>query len=117
MLCSYVHLQKLELPHNKIQGDFFSYANIIFLLYSDIIHKMPYHDVIKAHLFACKYLLSLLGFFINFHNFPQLLDLSCVSHMPYLVVLDASYNEISNFFEFQPPKNLKVTRVVLELTG
>uniref|UniRef100_A0A3B4GY09 Leucine rich repeats and guanylate kinase domain containing n=1 Tax=Pundamilia nyererei TaxID=303518 RepID=A0A3B4GY09_9CICH len=52
VLCSYVHLQKLELPHNKIQ-------------------------------------------------------LSCVSHMPYLVVLDASYNEISNFFEFQPPKNLK----------
>lgn len=105
MLCSYVHLQKLELPHNKIQGDFFSYAKIIFLLHSDIIH-----------LFAYKYLLSLL-FFINFHNFPQLLDLSCVSHMPYLVMLDASYNEISNFFEFQPPKNLKVTRVVLELTG
>lgn len=56
-------------------------------------------------------------FLINFHNFPQLLDLSCVSHMPYLVVLDASYNEISNFFEFQPPKNLKVTQVVLEMTG
>ncbi|XP_040005488.1 leucine-rich repeat and guanylate kinase domain-containing protein [Xiphias gladius] len=27
--------------------------------------------------------------------------------MPYLVILDASHNEISNFFGFQPPKNLK----------
>uniref|UniRef100_A0A3B4ZV31 Leucine rich repeats and guanylate kinase domain containing n=1 Tax=Stegastes partitus TaxID=144197 RepID=A0A3B4ZV31_9TELE len=52
VLCNYVYLQKLELPHNKIR-------------------------------------------------------LSCVSHMPYLVILDASHNEISNFFEFQPPKNLK----------
>uniref|UniRef100_A0A3P8S6A1 Leucine rich repeats and guanylate kinase domain containing n=1 Tax=Amphiprion percula TaxID=161767 RepID=A0A3P8S6A1_AMPPE len=52
ILCNYVYLQKLELPHNKIK-------------------------------------------------------LSCVSHMPYLVILDASHNEISNFFEFQPPKNLK----------
>ncbi|XP_075967421.1 leucine-rich repeat and guanylate kinase domain-containing protein [Anarhichas minor] len=33
--------------------------------------------------------------------------LSCVSHMPYLVILDASHNEISSFFGFQPPKNLK----------
>uniref|UniRef100_A0A3Q0T092 Leucine rich repeats and guanylate kinase domain containing n=1 Tax=Amphilophus citrinellus TaxID=61819 RepID=A0A3Q0T092_AMPCI len=28
-------------------------------------------------------------------------------HMPYLVMLDASHNEISSFFEFQPPKSLK----------
>ncbi|XP_053506483.1 leucine-rich repeat and guanylate kinase domain-containing protein isoform X2 [Ictalurus furcatus] len=27
--------------------------------------------------------------------------------MPYLIVLDASHNEISDFFGFQPPKNLK----------
>uniref|UniRef100_A0A3B4YIR6 Leucine rich repeats and guanylate kinase domain containing n=1 Tax=Seriola lalandi dorsalis TaxID=1841481 RepID=A0A3B4YIR6_SERLL len=52
VLCNYVHLQKLEVPHNKIK-------------------------------------------------------LSCVSNMPYLVILDASHNEISNFFGFQPPKNLK----------
>ncbi len=53
---------------------------------------------------------------ISFSNFSQLLDISCVSHMPYLVILDASHNEISNFFGFQPPKNLKVTQD-LELTG
>ncbi|KAI5618023.1 leucine-rich repeat and guanylate kinase domain-containing protein isoform X2 [Silurus asotus] len=35
-------------------------------------------------------------------------DLSCVSHMPYLLTLDASHNQISDFFGFQPPKNLKV---------
>lgn len=45
-----------------------------------------------------------------------LLDLSCVSRMPYLVVLDASHNKISDFFGFQPPRNLKVTQD-LELTG
>uniref|UniRef100_A0A4W5LAA0 Uncharacterized protein n=1 Tax=Hucho hucho TaxID=62062 RepID=A0A4W5LAA0_9TELE len=54
ILCNYVHLQKLELPYNKIK------------------------------------------------------DLSCVSHMPYLIILDASHNELSDFFGFQPPKNLKV---------
>uniref|UniRef100_A0A672GZP9 Leucine-rich repeats and guanylate kinase domain containing n=1 Tax=Salarias fasciatus TaxID=181472 RepID=A0A672GZP9_SALFA len=53
VLSSYIHLQKLELPHNRIR------------------------------------------------------DLSCVSNMPSLVTLDACHNEISNFFEFQPPKNLK----------
>lgn len=45
-----------------------------------------------------------------------MLDLSCLSHMPYLVILDASHNEISNYFGFQPLKNLKVTED-LELTG
>ncbi|KAM9771613.1 leucine-rich repeat and guanylate kinase domain-containing protein isoform 3-T3 [Syngnathus typhle] len=34
-------------------------------------------------------------------------DLSCVSHMPFLVILDVSHNEISDFFGFKPPKNLK----------
>uniref|UniRef100_A0A672GYQ3 Leucine-rich repeats and guanylate kinase domain containing n=1 Tax=Salarias fasciatus TaxID=181472 RepID=A0A672GYQ3_SALFA len=43
----------------------------------------------------------------NWSNFSCLLDLSCVSNMPSLVTLDACHNEISNFFEFQPPKNLK----------
>ena len=36
------------------------------------------------------------------------LDLSCVSHLPYLVSLDASHNQLADFFGFQPPKNLKV---------
>uniref|UniRef100_A0A8C7Z4C7 Leucine-rich repeats and guanylate kinase domain containing n=1 Tax=Oryzias sinensis TaxID=183150 RepID=A0A8C7Z4C7_9TELE len=40
------------------------------------------------------------------HN--QIKDLSCVSHMPCLVILDASHNEISTFFDFEPPKKLKV---------
>ncbi|XP_076861465.1 leucine-rich repeat and guanylate kinase domain-containing protein [Brachyhypopomus gauderio] len=53
ILCNYVHLQKLELPYNKIK------------------------------------------------------DLSCVSHMPYLIILNASHNELSDFFEFQPPKHLR----------
>ncbi|XP_029617582.1 leucine-rich repeat and guanylate kinase domain-containing protein isoform X2 [Salmo trutta] len=53
ILCNYVHLQKLELPYNKIK------------------------------------------------------DLSCVSHMPYLIILDASHNQLTDFFGFQPPKNLK----------
>ncbi|XP_047659651.1 leucine-rich repeat and guanylate kinase domain-containing protein isoform X3 [Tachysurus fulvidraco] len=53
ILSSYIHLEKLELPNNKIK------------------------------------------------------DLSCVSHMPYLIILDASHNQISDFFGFQPPKNLK----------
>lgn len=39
---------------------------------------------------------------------PEMLDLSCVSHMPFLVILDASHNEITSFFGFQPPKNLTV---------
>ena len=43
------------------------------------------------------------------------LDLSCISHMPLLIILDASHNQISDFFGFQPPPNLKVTQD-LELT-
>uniref|UniRef100_A0A668AFP1 Leucine rich repeats and guanylate kinase domain containing n=1 Tax=Myripristis murdjan TaxID=586833 RepID=A0A668AFP1_9TELE len=38
---------------------------------------------------------------------PLAFDLSCVSHMPSLIILDASHNELSDFFGFQPPKNLK----------
>uniref|UniRef100_A0A3Q2XHD2 Leucine rich repeats and guanylate kinase domain containing n=1 Tax=Hippocampus comes TaxID=109280 RepID=A0A3Q2XHD2_HIPCM len=37
----------------------------------------------------------------------RITDLSCVSHMPFLVILDVSHNEISDFFGFDPPKNLK----------
>ncbi|XP_053319385.1 leucine-rich repeat and guanylate kinase domain-containing protein [Spea bombifrons] len=35
-------------------------------------------------------------------------DLSCVSYMPYLTELNASNNNLSTFFDFVPPKNLKV---------
>lgn len=55
-------------------------------------------------------------FFLCLSSLSPLLDLSCVSHMPYLAILDASHNEISDFFGFQPPKNLKVKQD-LELTG
>ncbi|XP_009955931.1 PREDICTED: leucine-rich repeat and guanylate kinase domain-containing protein [Leptosomus discolor] len=34
-------------------------------------------------------------------------DLSCVSHMPYLLELSASNNELTTYFGFKPPKNLK----------
>ncbi|XP_068943360.1 leucine-rich repeat and guanylate kinase domain-containing protein [Petaurus breviceps papuanus] len=53
ILCGYVHLENLELSHNKIN------------------------------------------------------DLSCVSYMPYLIELNASHNELTTFFGFKPPKNLK----------
>uniref|UniRef100_A0A4W4FCZ7 Guanylate kinase-like domain-containing protein n=1 Tax=Electrophorus electricus TaxID=8005 RepID=A0A4W4FCZ7_ELEEL len=39
--------------------------------------------------------------------YNKIRDLSCVSHMPYLIILDASHNELSDFFGFEPPKNLK----------
>ncbi|XP_041584126.1 leucine-rich repeat and guanylate kinase domain-containing protein isoform X3 [Vulpes lagopus] len=35
-------------------------------------------------------------------------DLSCVSYMPYLLELNASHNKLTTFFNFKPPKNLKV---------
>lgn len=35
-------------------------------------------------------------------------DLSCVSCMPYLLELNASQNRLTTFFNFKPPKNLKV---------
>ncbi|XP_056655693.1 leucine-rich repeat and guanylate kinase domain-containing protein isoform X5 [Monodelphis domestica] len=53
ILCGYVHLEKLELSHNKIN------------------------------------------------------ELTCVSFMPYLIELSASHNELTTFFGFKPPKNLK----------
>uniref|UniRef100_A0A8B9JPC8 Leucine-rich repeats and guanylate kinase domain containing n=1 Tax=Astyanax mexicanus TaxID=7994 RepID=A0A8B9JPC8_ASTMX len=39
--------------------------------------------------------------------YNKIKDLSCVSHMPNLIILDASHNELSTFFGFQPPKYLK----------
>ncbi|XP_009574425.1 PREDICTED: leucine-rich repeat and guanylate kinase domain-containing protein [Fulmarus glacialis] len=34
-------------------------------------------------------------------------DLSCISHMPHLLELNASNNELTTYFGFKPPKNLK----------
>lgn len=70
----------------------------------------------KTRFIYTERLLDLLYALIAYSNLSCLLDLSCVNNMPYLVILDASHNEISNFFGFQPPKNLKVTED-LELTG
>ncbi|XP_048875315.1 leucine-rich repeat and guanylate kinase domain-containing protein [Brienomyrus brachyistius] len=39
--------------------------------------------------------------------FSKIKDLSCVSFMPHLITLDASHNDITDFFGFQPPRNLK----------
>ncbi|XP_072508808.1 leucine-rich repeat and guanylate kinase domain-containing protein isoform X2 [Notamacropus eugenii] len=62
ILCGYVHLENLELSHNKIN------------------------------------------------------DLSCVSYMPYLIELNASHNELTTFFGFKPPKNLKSNNQIEEIT-
>nr|XP_023686904.1 leucine-rich repeat and guanylate kinase domain-containing protein isoform X4 [Paramormyrops kingsleyae] len=39
--------------------------------------------------------------------FSKIKDLSCVSFVPHLITLDASHNDITNFFGFQPPRNLE----------
>ncbi|XP_075781752.1 leucine-rich repeat and guanylate kinase domain-containing protein isoform X2 [Pelodiscus sinensis] len=44
-------------------------------------------------------------------------DLSCVSHMPYLLELDASNNELTTYFNFTPPKNLKCANQIEKITG
>ncbi|KAJ0015560.1 hypothetical protein NQD34_009180, partial [Periophthalmus magnuspinnatus] len=82
ILCKYTHLHKLELQNNKVKGET---TQIIH----NIIQQKPKND--------SSFILSLSSS-----------DLSCVSHMPALAILDASHNEISEFFGFQAPKNLKV---------
>ncbi|XP_010151397.1 PREDICTED: leucine-rich repeat and guanylate kinase domain-containing protein, partial [Eurypyga helias] len=37
----------------------------------------------------------------------RLYNLSCISHMPHLLKLNASNNELTTYFGFKPPKNLK----------
>ncbi|KAG8440071.1 hypothetical protein GDO86_006024 [Hymenochirus boettgeri] len=44
----------------------------------------------------------------NWNILNHFLDLSCVSSMPYLTELNASNNKLTTFFDFLPPKNLKV---------
>lgn len=88
VLCSYIHLQKLEVPGNKITGDFHP---------ARVTMRPPPKD---SHFDVSPLLPA--------HRAPP--DLSCVSHMPYLVILDASRNEIADFFGFKPPKNLKASR-------
>lgn len=43
-------------------------------------------------------------------------DLSCVSYMPYLLELNASQNKLTTFFDFKPPKNLKVDLFSIPVT-
>ncbi|XP_029472694.1 leucine-rich repeat and guanylate kinase domain-containing protein isoform X2 [Rhinatrema bivittatum] len=40
-------------------------------------------------------------------SYNNITDLSCVSHMPYLLELNAANNELQTFFDFKPPKSLK----------
>nr|XP_041576882.1 leucine-rich repeat and guanylate kinase domain-containing protein isoform X3 [Taeniopygia guttata] len=44
-------------------------------------------------------------------------DLSCVSHMPYLVELDASKNQLTTYFDFKAPKNLKSFNQIEKVDG
>lgn len=85
------------MPHNKIKGD-----------YGVSVIQRSHFNAFLLHGCLCQLVINC--------NLSEMSDLSCVSHMPFLAILDASHNEISNFFGFQPPKNLKVTED-LELTG
>nr|XP_047918582.1 leucine-rich repeat and guanylate kinase domain-containing protein isoform X4 [Anser cygnoides] len=40
-------------------------------------------------------------------SYNKINDLSCISQMPYLLQLNASNNELTTYFGFKPPKNLK----------
>uniref|UniRef100_A0A8C6ZBG9 Uncharacterized protein n=1 Tax=Nothoprocta perdicaria TaxID=30464 RepID=A0A8C6ZBG9_NOTPE len=42
-------------------------------------------------------------------SYNKINDLSCISQMPYLLELNASNNELTTYFVFKPPKNLKVS--------
>ncbi|XP_040519425.1 leucine-rich repeat and guanylate kinase domain-containing protein isoform X8 [Gallus gallus] len=44
-------------------------------------------------------------------------DLSCVSQMPYLLELNASNNELTTYFGFKPPKNLKSFNLLEKTAG
>ncbi|OWK62850.1 Leucine-rich repeat and guanylate kinase domain-containing protein [Lonchura striata] len=44
-------------------------------------------------------------------------DLSCISHMPYLVELDVSKNQLTTYFDFKPPKNLKSFNQIEKVDG
>ncbi|XP_074394768.1 leucine-rich repeat and guanylate kinase domain-containing protein isoform X4 [Zonotrichia albicollis] len=44
-------------------------------------------------------------------------DLSCVSHMPYLVELNASNNELTTYFNFKAPKNLRSFNQIEKVDG
>ncbi|KAK4831979.1 hypothetical protein QYF61_020362 [Mycteria americana] len=44
-------------------------------------------------------------------------DLSCISHMPHLLELNASNNELTTYFAFKPPKNLKSSNQIEKITG
>ncbi|KAF6086356.1 leucine rich repeats and guanylate kinase domain containing [Phyllostomus discolor] len=46
----------------------------------------------------------------------KIADLSCVSCMPYLLELNASQNKLTAFFNFTPPKNLKVDFISIPIT-
>ncbi|XP_074937798.1 leucine-rich repeat and guanylate kinase domain-containing protein isoform X2 [Phalacrocorax aristotelis] len=49
-------------------------------------------------------------------SYNKINDLSCVSHMPYLLELNASNNELTTYFVFKPPKNLKSSNQIEKIT-
>jgi hypothetical protein len=38
-------------------------------------------------------------------------DVSVLGNLPYLIFLDLSYNKLTTILDFQPPKNLLVSRL------
>nr|XP_047918583.1 leucine-rich repeat and guanylate kinase domain-containing protein isoform X5 [Anser cygnoides] len=50
-------------------------------------------------------------------SYNKINDLSCISQMPYLLQLNASNNELTTYFGFKPPKNLKSSNLLEKITG
>ncbi|XP_040519390.1 leucine-rich repeat and guanylate kinase domain-containing protein isoform X5 [Gallus gallus] len=50
-------------------------------------------------------------------SYNKINDLSCVSQMPYLLELNASNNELTTYFGFKPPKNLKSFNLLEKTAG
>ena len=46
-------------------------------------------------------------FFLMSHVEVCFSDLSPLSNLPYLIILDASHNKLTSVLDFNPPKNLK----------
>uniref|UniRef100_A0A3P8Z8Z2 Guanylate kinase-like domain-containing protein n=1 Tax=Esox lucius TaxID=8010 RepID=A0A3P8Z8Z2_ESOLU len=65
--------------------------------------SVPVRSLIRLFSLRCNKKTFLLIFYQCLYSS----NLSCVSHMPYLIILDASHNQITDFFGFKPPKNLK----------
>ncbi|NXP56966.1 LRGUK protein, partial [Chloropsis cyanopogon] len=67
--------------------------------------SLPVSTSKKLKKFSLKCLSAqIFPFFSTENSWPYL---SCISHMPYLVELNASKNQLSTYFNFKAPKNLR----------